>query len=987
MDESAPDVTGRHGNAIRRVGRMAEEGDGSRAGHAAPILVRGTEIDPADERRRYREKIARVTLDSMVQFVWLLDADGTVLESNKVALDAVGVQLSEVEKRPFWTTSWWQVSPEVGATLREKIARAARGEFVRWVAEIYGRAGGRETTLIDASLMPVTDDAGTVVFLCAEGRVITEKKAREPGEASYEPADLAVRESDALHRVLSDLAAMTQPLTDPAEIMAASARLLAEHLGADRCAYAEVEDESVYVITGDFTRGVSSITGRWEVAAFGAQHLQDMRAGEPWVVDDAEADSRIAPEDLAAYGATDIRAVICVPLHKGGRLTAAMAVHQKTARRWRPEEIRLVRAVVGQCWEALERARVSRTLQESEEQFRTLVTATSDVVYQMSPDWTEMRHLDGREFIASTLRPSGTWLQQYIPPEDQPRVAAAIAESMRERKPFEMEHRVLRVDGTVGWTFSRAIPVLDGTGEVAGWFGAARDVTRRKEAEQELARVIGESERRKRLYEAILSSTPDFVYVFSLDYRVLYANPALVAMWGAGDPVGRTFLEIGYEPWHAEMHAREIDQVRATKEPIRGEVPFAGTTGRRIYDYIFVPVLGADGEVEAVAGTTRDVTDRKAMEEDARDADRRKDEFIALLAHELRNPLAPIRNALEVMRLASGNPAALAEARGVMDRQLSHMVRLIDDLLDVSRITRNKMELRRSRVALSEVVASAVETARPQIDEAGHELTLSLPAVPVHLDADLTRLAQLFSNLLTNSARYTPPGGRVWLSAERKGGHVQVSVRDTGIGIPAEALGNIFDMFAQVDRPLERATGGLGIGLALVKGLVEMHGGTVTAASEGEGKGSTFTVTLPVLADLPDTAGKDAAPEPADRGPSRRILVVDDNRDGADSLAMMLTLMGHEVETANDGIEAVEGAARLRPDLILMDVGMPRLNGLDATRRIREQPWGRAITIIALTGWGQAGDKEDSRAAGCNGHLVKPVHLPDLERLLKDGTP
>ena len=283
--------------------------------------------------------------------------------------------------------------------------------------------------------------------------------------------------------------------------------------------------------------------------------------------------------------------------------------------------------------------------------------------------------------------------------------------------------------------------------------------------------MTAESERLRRLYETVLSATPDFVYVFSLDHRVLYANDSLIRMWGRGrdGAIGKTFLEIGYEPWHAEMHDREIDQVRATKQPIRGEVPFTGTNGRRIYDYIFVPVIGADGEVEAVAGTTRDVTDRKESELALAEADRKKDEFIALLAHELRNPLAPIRNGLQVMRLAR-DPAVRERAQEMMDRQLAHMVRLIDDLLDVSRISRNKMELRRARVPLADVVESAVETAQPAIDAAGHELTVSLPARPVHLDADLTRLAQVLSNLLTNSGKYTERGGTIWLSAERQDG-------------------------------------------------------------------------------------------------------------------------------------------------------------------------------------------------------------------------
>lgn len=368
-----------------------------------------------------------------------------------------------------------------------------------------------------------------------------------------------------------------------------------------------------------------------------------------------------------------------------------------------------------------------------------------------------------------------------------------------------------------------------------------------------------------------------------------------------------------------------------------------------------------------------------------KDADHRKDDFIALLAHELRNPLAPLRNGLQVMRLAGGQSTAVAQARAMMDRQLDHMVRLIDDLLDISRISRNKMDLRRSKVLLADIVSNAIDTARPVIESEGHQLIVTLPEEPIFLDADLTRLAQVFSNLLSNSAKYTNRGGHIWLSAALDGHEVTVTVRDDGIGIPANALPKIFDMFSQVDRSTQRSTGGLGIGLALVKGLVEMHGGTVDVVSQGDGKGSTFSVRLPILHDF--------AEEPTDIPfagsfspllPKRRILAVDDNRDSATSLALMLKLLGNEVATAHDGLEAVTVAERFHPEVVLMDLGMPRLNGLEATRRIREQPWGKSMVVIALTGWGQDSDKQRSREAGCDGHLVKPVNLSDLHKLLSD---
>jgi len=642
-----------------------------------------------------------------------------------------------------------------------------------------------------------------------------------------------------------------------------------------------------------------------------------------------------------------------------------------------------IEGVAGSTRDITDRKSMEEALRASEGRHRALVTATSDVVYRMSADWLEMQPLDGRDFLTSTLEPIHGWMDQNVPQFEQPRTWEAIHKAIREKGMFELEHQVIRVDGSLGWTFSRAVPILDECGEIIEWFGTARDVTRRKQAEEDLVRVTGESERRKRVYEAILSNTPDFAYVFDLNHRFTYANEVLLRMWGLtwDQAIGKTFVEIGYEPWHAAMHIREIDEVKATGNPIRGEVPFNGTFGPRIYDYIFIPIFGENGGVEAVAGTTRDVTERKKSEEALREADRKKDDFLALLAHELRNPLAPIRNGLQVMRLAADNAELVAHARDIMDRQLSHMVRLIDDLLDVSRITRNKMELRRSRVTLAEIVSSAVETANPMVQENHHELTVLLPPDSIVLNADLTRLAQVFSNLLTNSAKYTPPGGQVWLSARQSNDQVIVTVTDTGIGIPANALSTIFDMFSQVDRSVERNSGGLGIGLALVKGLVEMHGGSVCADSV-EGQGSTFTVRLPI--DKPASLSGESMEhvDPTLHG-RRRVLVVDDNRDGANSMAMMLRLLGNEVNAVHDGLEAVAAAESFRPDVILMDIGLPLLNGLDATRRIREQVWGRAMTVIALTGWGQDVDREQSQQAGCDGHLVKPVNLADLEKLLE----
>jgi signal transduction histidine kinase/CheY-like chemotaxis protein len=375
------------------------------------------------------------------------------------------------------------------------------------------------------------------------------------------------------------------------------------------------------------------------------------------------------------------------------------------------------------------------------------------------------------------------------------------------------------------------------------------------------------------------------------------------------------------------------------------------------------------------------VLQHKRSEAILRESDRRKDEFLAILAHELRNPLAPLRNALQLMRLAGDDAQTVGRTRGMMERQVQQMVRLIDDLLDISRITRGKIVLRKERVELAAVIQDAVETSRPLFEAAGHALTVIYPPEPITLDGDPTRLAQVFANLLNNAAKYTQGGGHIRMTAERQGDEVVVKVRDTGIGIPADMLPRIFEMFTQVDRSLERSQGGLGIGLSLVRGLVELHGGSVEAHSDGPGQGSEFSVRLSVHPPL--RKAQPAAEDGWRSAPSRhRILVVDDNRDAADSLALLLTFQGNEVRTAYDGLEAVEAAAAFEPDIVLSDIGMPRLNGYEAAQKIREQCRGRRMVLIAMTGWGQEEDKRHANEAGYDFHLVKPVDVAALEQLL-----
>lgn len=370
---------------------------------------------------------------------------------------------------------------------------------------------------------------------------------------------------------------------------------------------------------------------------------------------------------------------------------------------------------------------------------------------------------------------------------------------------------------------------------------------------------------------------------------------------------------------------------------------------------------------------------------DLQEANRLKDEFLATLAHELRNPLAPLRNALTLLQSEGRDSETVRETYDLMDRQLEQLVRLVDDLLDISRITRNRIELRKQPVLLSRIFQSAVEISRPFIDASTQVLTVDLPPGPVHLFADLTRLAQVFSNLLNNASKYTEPHGRIWLSAEQNGNDVTIRVKDTGIGIRPEMLCRIFDLFTQEDRSLERSRGGLGIGLTLARRLVDMHGGRIEARSAGLGKGSEFVVHLPTIHAIADPL----PPRPALRGesipapaPPHRVLVVDDNRDSAMTLARLLSRRGHQVEVAFDGEDAIAAAATFQPEVVLMDIGLPKLNGYDAGRRIIEQNGSGGVILIALTGWGQDDDRRRALEAGFTHHLVKPVDFEALNLLL-----
>ena len=531
------------------------------------------------------------------------------------------------------------------------------------------------------------------------------------------------------------------------------------------------------------------------------------------------------------------------------------------------------------------------------------------------------------------------------------------------------------------------VTVLERPMRVAALVSAVRSSLRSRQRQYQTRDHLAERERsvqEQAILASIVATSDDAIISKTLDGQILTWNGGAQRLFGysAEEAIGQPITLLIPPERHAEErgllerlsrgeHIDHFETVRVTKD------------GRLIDISLTVsPIRDSSGKVVGASKVARDITERKQAELALRDVDRRKDEFLAILAHELRNPLAPIRNSLHILRLTSQHDPVGERVGDMMDRQVSHMVRLVDDLLEVSRITSGKIALRKERVDLAAVVKNSVETSRPLIEAVEHHLMLAFPAEPLIVDGDPIRLAQVFANLLNNSAKYTDAGGEIRITAHSEDGWAVVSVRDTGAGIPREMLPSVFELFTQIDRHADRAQGGLGIGLTLVKSLVEMHGGTVQANSAGLGKGSEFVVRLPLVPDR-HTADFSAAPEiSSSLLKPRRVLVVDDNRDAAESMGILLKLLGADVHVAYGGAEALEALPAYRPDVVILDIGMPGMDGYEVARRIRQQPEFQKVTLIALTGWGQDEDRRRSHTAGFDYHLIKPADIDALQALL-----
>ena len=785
------------------------------------------------------------------------------------------------------------------------------------------------------------------------------------------------------HKFLVELGDALRQHDDPLRIIATAIEALGRFLGVSRVGYGQVcADDTHIELRTNYTDGVAPVVGTFPLAEFGMHNINRQRCGETVVHEDITLDPL---HDAAQWAAIETRAFVSVPLVREGRFCASLFVNDRQQRAWSANEITVIERVATRIWEAVQRTEAEARLRLATQRFElalqgsfvTLANQDRELRYT----WLYNRALQGsmREAIGKTD-------SDLFPAEDAA-VLVEIKRAVMRSGEGRRQTVSVRTQGMQRYFDLLVEPNFGPDGSIDGVRCASLDVTERKTAE------LAVLDREARL-ATLADAMPQLVWIGRSDGELEYVNQRLCEYVGLSSDAAKR-----HDVWRQTIHPEDRDKNMAvwSQAISMGEAYTLEQRLRRhdgVYRWFLVraqPERDSAGRVIRWYGTSTDIDDAKrlerhllAQEAALREVDARKDRFLATLSHELRNPLAPIRNAAQILGSTALPPERLRWAQAVIQRQVKHMSWLLDDLLDVARITQGKLELKKTRVSLTSIVDAAVEAARPLLDEKRHHLIVDLPPEVPTLEADPLRLAQVVSNLLNNAAKYTDSGGRIELSARVAMRMVSLTVKDNGIGIPPQSLDRIFDMFAQIDSQSSRTEGGLGIGLSLVKGLVEMHGGTTDVASGGIGQGSEFTVNLPLPArdmDAAQTAPPDAVAADAT---GRRVLIADDNKDAADSLAMLLEIDGHEVRVAHSGHAALALAQTFRPEIALLDIGMPELSGYQVAAALRKEPWGKAMQLIALTGWGQESDRRRTKAAGFDWHLTKPIDVDMLYTVLKD---
>lgn len=908
----------------------------------------------------------------------------------------------------IWHEIWDEVGPQAELALRE-----GRSTWQEQTLLCLQRYEFTEETYFTYSYSPLRDDGGRLAGLfctCSEEtqRVLDERRLHvlrriaEVGTEADSVEEASVRIAGVLRNADRDVAFALLYLADEEKeafrLAGRSGEELPEEFAPEVVPFGRWQTgawDFAPALSGEVREVPLPVEaglpgGAWPEAARAAAvlPLASMTGGRPLGLLVAGISPRLSYDDGYAR---------FFQLVASGAASAVAGAREFEAERQRAEalaELSRVRAESARREERI-RARARSSVREVEDRFRRMadsaptmiwVTDSGGEVIFLSRSWYEFTGQTREEGLKHG------WVDA-VHPEDRDDVLEAFLAANDRQESFQVEYRLRRADGAYQWMLDAATPYVDDDGVFHGYVGSVIDVSARREAEI----ALRQSEERFRM---LANSIPQLAWMARPDGHIFWYN----RRWY--DYTGTTLEEMEGWGWKSVHDPEELPRVLSHfKAAIDAGVPWEDTFPLRRHDGEMrwhlsraLPLRDDDGDVVMWFGTNTDISDRREMESALREADRRKNRFLATLAHELRNPLAPLANGLELLN-REPDPDTAAKVRATMDRQLGNIVRLVDDLLEVTRVSLGKIELQTDRVCVADAVHMAVETTKSAVSERGHELTVELPEERLEVTGDRMRLEQVFANLLHNAARYTQEEGHLRIEVSRENGNARVDVVDDGIGVPPEFRTTIFEVFSQGNAPGNGLGTGLGIGLTIVQQLVDLHGGTVEVESEGAGKGSRFIVRLPLAPEMPietaaeDVAGReeaavrdpgsDGATETNTRGwTGRRVLVVDDNQSAADILTLLVEMLGHEVKTALDGIEALELGDQLEPDVVLLDIGLPGMGGYEICRMMRERAWGSRARIVAVTGWGQEEDRLRSREAGFDVHLVKPVARDDLEDVL-----
>jgi PAS domain S-box-containing protein len=944
----------------------------------------------AEEQVREQREWLRVALDSIGDAVIATDSEGQVTFLNSGAEELTGWTPADARGKPL-TTVFRVFNERTREPIENPVDTVRReGRIVSVANEMMLIAKDGTERPIDESAVPIRDSANRMNGLVTVFRAVTEQRRRD----QHRNARLAV----------------TQALSQSATVQEAAAGVLqaiCENLGWDLGGFWFANNEGDRLdCLAQWHRAEVPLTQFTTASSTRALARGEGLPGRVWAsrqpvwIPDLSRDENFPR--VAQAGEHGLRSAFACPVIIGDRTLGVMEFFTQVTRETDADLLEMMSSVAANVGQFIERKAAEHELRASEQELAEFFENATIGLHWVGPDGKILR------VNRAELDMLGYTREEYLGHSisefhaDECAIRDILQRLKAGEKLVEYPARLLCKDGSIKHVLIDSSVMWD-EGRFVHTRCFTRDITERKHAEMALA------DARSRL-DAALDAGAIGTWTWDIPNNRLYADSKVAQLFNLppsesdGGVLDKYFQSI--HPDDAGKTAAALDRSVETGEPyeadyriVQADGSFRWVTARGVVE------RDGTGRSFQMSGVLVDITDRKRLEEELRirvdqlaeadqrkedllaslrDADRRKDEFLATLAHELRNPLAPIRNSLQILKMARVDAGTVQKTRAMMERQVHHLVRLVDDLLDVSRVMRGKIDLHKEPVELATVVARAVETAQPLIEIQGHRLDLSLPQESLRLDADPVRLTQVVANLLTNSAKYTEANGHIWVSARREADDVLLQVRDDGIGIAPEMLHHIFELFVQADHTSTKAQGGLGIGLTLAKNLVQMHGGTLEARSAGLGKGSEFTVRLPLMGQQRKGIAQESAEEHPQQASSsgQRLLVVDDNEDAATSLAILLRLQGHEVRVAHDGPTALALATSYLPNVILLDIGMPGMDGYQVARRLRTLPGLGRVVLAALTGWGQQEDRRRTAEAGFDHHFVKPLDAKVLGSLL-----